>query len=198
MENKQIGTYRKHSARSVKTLIVVLCAALIIGTAITGSVAWLVSESEIVKNEFTPGKVTTVIEENFDGEEKTDVKITNTGNVPAYIRVALVCAWVDEDGNVVALPASLNDCEITWGTGWFNASDNFYYCETPVQPGESTPVLINICVVSGEGHEYDFELRILASAVQTLPATVVEGVWPVVVDGNGNLAERGASEGGNG
>ncbi|MCI6986568.1 MAG: hypothetical protein MR906_00975, partial [Clostridium sp.] len=168
--------------------------------AVSGSLAWLISAPEPVVNEFTPGVVTIEVDEKFDSTTKSDVSIKNTGTVPAYIRVALVPAWVDDEGNIAAKHASLKlDCDITWGDNfnqfWFEGTDGFYYCKTVIEPGESTPILIKSCTVKGEEHEYDFELQVIASAVQSLPTTTVEAVWPVVVDTDGTLAEN--EQGGN-
>ena len=114
--------------------------------------------------------------------------------------MALVPAWVDDEGNIAAKPASLklnDDCNIAWGkdgsgyeADWFIGSDGFYYCKTVIEPGASTPILIKSCTVKGEEHEYDFELQVIASAVQSLPTTTVETVWPVVVNTDGTLAKK--------
>ena len=120
--------------------------------------------------------------------------------------MALVPAWVDDEGNIAAKPASLeqldNDCNIAWGedgngyeADWFIGSDGFYYCKTVIEPDGSTPILIKSCTVKDGEHEYDFELQVIASAVQSLPTSTVETVWPVVVCTDGTLAKT--EQGGN-
>ena len=200
---RQINTYSRKPKRSIKPFLIAFCVCILACAAISGSLAWLTSTPEQVVNSFTPGVVTIQVDEKFDSTTKSDVSIKNTGNVPAYIRVALVPAWVDDKGNIAAKPASLKlDCDITWGedgngyeADWFIGSDGFYYCKTVIEPGASTPILIKSCTVKGEEHEYDFELQVIASAVQSLPTTTVEAVWPVVVDTDGTLAEN--EQGGN-
>ena len=194
---RQIKTYSRKPKRSVKPFLIAFCVCILSCAAVSGSLAWLISTPEPVVNEFTPGEVTIQVDEKFDGSTKSNVRIKNTGNVPAYIRVALIPAWVDDEGNIAAKPASLNDCTITWGedgngyeADWFIGSDGFYYCKTFINPDKSTPILIKSCTVKGEGHEYDFELQVIASAVQSLPTSTVGEVWPVVVGTDGTLANK--------
>lgn len=191
---RQIKTYSRKPKRSVKPFLIAFCVCILACAAVSGSLAWLISTPEPVVNSFIPGVVTIEVDEKFDGSTKSDVSIKNTGNVPAYIRVALVSAWVDDKGNIAAKHASLDDCNITRGDDfdqfWFKGTDGFYYCKTVIEPEGSTPILIKSCTVKGEEHEYDFELQVIASAVQSLPTTTVEAVWPVVVGTDGTLAEK--------
>ena len=200
---RQIKTYSRKPKRSVKPFLIAFCVCILACAAVSGSLAWLTSTPGPVVNEFIPGEVTIQVDETFDDEHTTkqNVSIKNTGNVPAYIRVALVPAWVDDEGNIAAKPASLeqldNDCNIAWGedgngyeADWFIGADGFYYCKTFINPGKSTPILIKSCTVKDGEHEYDFELQVIASAVQSLPTSTVETVWPVVVDPDGRLANK--------
>ena len=197
---RQIKTYSRKPKRSVKPFLIAFCVCILACAAVSGSLAWLISTPEPVVNTFTPGAVTIQVDETFNGTTKSDVRIKNTGDVPAYIRVALVPAWVDDEGNIAAKPASLKlDCDITWGDNfnqfWFEGTDGFYYCKTFINPGKSTPILIKSCTVKDGEHEYDFELQVIASAVQSLPTSTVGEVWPVVVDTDGTLAKT--EQGGN-
>ena len=200
---RQIKTYSRKPKRSIKPFLIAFCVCILACAAISGSLAWLISTPEQVVNSFTPGVVTIEVDETFDDEHTTkqNVSIKNTGNVPAYIRVALVPAWVDDEGNIAAKPASLeqldNDCNIAWGedgngyeADWFIGADGFYYCKTFINPGKSTPILIKSCTVKDGEHEYDFELQVIASAVQSLPTSTVGEVWPVVVGTDGTLANK--------
>ena len=197
---RQIKTYSRKPKRSIKPFLIAFCVCILACAAISGSLAWLISAPGPVVNEFIPGEVTIEVDEKFDASTKSDVRIKNTGNVPAYIRVALVPAWVDDEGNIAAKPASLklnDDCNIAWGkdgsgyeADWFIGSDGFYYCKTVIEPGASTPILIKSCTVKDGEHEYDFELQVIASAVQSLPTSTVETVWPVVVGTDGTLANK--------
>ena len=196
---RQIKTYSRKPKRSIKPFLIAFCVCILACAAVSGSLAWLTSTPEHVVNSFIPGAVTIQVDETFDSSTKSDVSIKNTGNVPAYIRVALVPAWVDDEGNIAAKHASLDDCNITLGDDfnqfWFKGTDGFYYCKTFIKPDESTPILIKSCTVKDGEHEYDFELQVIASAVQSLPTSTVETVWPVVVGTDGTLAKK--EQGGN-
>lgn len=191
---RQIKTYSRKPKRSVKPFLIAFCVCILACAAVSGSLAWLISAPGPVVNKFTPGEVTIQVDETFNGTTKSDVSIRNTGSVPAYIRVALVPAWVDDEGNIAAKHASLGDCNITLGDDfnqfWFEGTDGFYYCKTFINPDKSTPILIKSCTVNGEEHEYDFELQVIASAVQSLPTSTVEAVWPVEVGMDGTLANK--------
>ena len=96
---RQIKTYSRKPKRSIKPFLIAFCVCILSCAAVSGSLAWLISTPEPVVNEFTPGEVTIQVDETFDDEHTTkqNVSIKNTGNVPAYIRVALVPAWVDDE-----------------------------------------------------------------------------------------------------
>ena len=191
---RQIKTYSRKPKRSVKPFLIAFCVCILACAAVSGSLAWLTSTPEQVVNSFTPGVVTIQVDEKFDGSTKSNVRIKNTGDVPAYSRVALVPAWVDDEGNIAAKHASLDDCNITLGDDfnqfWFEGTDGFYYCKTFINPDKSTPILIKSCTVKDGEHKYDFELQIIASAVQSLPTSTVGEVWPVVVGTDGTLAKK--------
>ena len=136
---RQIKTYSRKPKRSIKPFLIAFCVCILACAAVSGSLAWLISAPGPVVNEFIPGEVTIQVDETFDDEHTTkqNVSIKNTGNVPAYIRVALVPAWVDDEGNIAAKPASLeqldNDCNIAWGEDgnapdkdWLICTDGFY------------------------------------------------------------------------
>lgn len=72
------------------------------------------------------------IEDTVDGLTKKNLKITNTGNMPEYFRVAVIANWIDSEGNVIA-PQTVNLG--TLGANWtLNAKDGYYYYTNPVDP----------------------------------------------------------------
>lgn len=158
--------------------------------AVTLTSAYLFDKAEIV-NTAEEGAVTIEIEEDFNGIEKNNVQIKNTGTVPAYIRVAIVPIWRDEEGNPTALSAkdtytvSLNDSD------WFVGDDGFYYCVKETAPTELTPVLIKSCTVNenltDEYNNKTFDLQVLAQSIQSKPQNAVTEAWGVGVDDSGCL-----------
>ena len=178
-------------------LLVLLCCT------VAGTLAYLVDKTPEVKNTFEPAKVTTsVLEDPFDGVTKKNVRIKNTGNIPAYIRAAVIINWADAQGNVYggATPEAGTDYKIDYNkSDWFQGSDGYYYCKTAVKSvkqdasGCYTPVLINSCYpVEGKAPEgYDLQVTILADGIQSVPADAVEEAWPAIqVDNNGNLTAK--------
>ena len=170
-----------------KKTILIACTGLLLVAAAGMTVAWLTAQSALMTNNFQKTQVTCKIIENFDGQVKKDVCIRNTGDIPAYIRATLVPVWKDGE-NVVGIPASFEDCNLTMGSNaqWISGKDGCYYCTSPVSPQGDTPVLIESCTVNTQ-NGYQFELQIVAQAVQALPAAAVKQAWGCDVGSDGKL-----------
>lgn len=172
-----------------KKIILIACACFLLIAAAGTTVAWLTAQSALMTNNFQKTEVTCEIVENFDNHVKKDVSIRNTGDIPAFIRVTLVPVWKDGD-NVVGIPASLEDCSLTMGSGfnaqWVLGKDGYYYCISPIPEGRDTPILIKNCTAETKDG-YEFELQIAAQAVQALPAAAVEQAWGCGVGSDGKL-----------
>ena len=183
MNGKRVLKTNRKAPVALVAILVLLCCA------VAGTVAFLVTKTDSVVNTFTPSKVTTYVEEEFNGQTKSNVKIQNTGNIDAYIRVAVVANWIDKDGNVYggATPVVGKDYTLTPKTGenenWFQGSDGYYYCKTAIESGSETPVLIESCAktTGAEVPEgYDLQVTILADGIQSVPADAVQQAWPAV------------------
>ena len=187
MNSNDSNTYSaegKYNLRAAKIAFIGILAVIIIGVSVGVTLAILTNSTPTVENVFTPGKIILDVTETFENNVKTNVKIKNNENIPAFIRAALVFQWVDANGNVVGVPVSSSDYSITLNTtDWIRGSDGFYYCKTPIQPGAETPVLVNRCEITNTTTGYNFALHILAQGVQTVPETTVSSVWPVTVSG---------------
>ena len=164
-----------------KLLIFSVAATLIAFAAVNGSLAWL-TDSDHADNSFTPASVTCTVEEYFDGHVKSDVTVRNTGNIGAFIRVALAAVWKNTDGTIAAVvPVQGTDYQLTWNTqNWLLGTDGYYYCKTAVAPNDETPVFIDECTVSTSLAGCRFELQIVASAIQYDPPAAVESAWPAI------------------
>jgi len=190
MNGKRVLKTNRKAPVALVAILVLLCCA------VAGTVAFLVTKTGSVVNTFTPSKVTTYVEEEFNGQTKSNVKIQNTGNIDAYIRVAVVANWIDKDGNVYggATPVAGKDYTLTPKTGenenWFQGSDGYYYCKTAIESGSETPVLIESCAktTGAEVPEgYDLQVTILADGIQSVPADAVQQAWPAVQVSGGQL-----------
>lgn len=149
--------------------VAALALALVLLVSAGGTLAYLFTSTDPVENTFSPAEMGIVIHENndkpFDGKKKTNVYVENTSQADVYIRVALVPTWEDGAGNAVAIPASLNDLEIDWGSNWSLQSDGYYYYTKVVAAGDTTEPLIDTATVKIE-NGYHMNLQILAQAIQ--------------------------------
>ena len=206
---KRRGRYSSGRYRiPVRSLILLLTLVLLIGSGIGMTVGFLSTRTEPVQNDFTYGKVSCEVLETFDKENnryiKRDVRIKNTGNTSAYIRVLLVFTWKDKDGNVYVNKPQINkDYQINpdLSKGWSiyqNSIGTFsYYYKYPVAAGEATPNLIDSLrqtpgVVGPENGKYALSVEIVADAVQAEPADAVTNAWDgATVDEDGALTITG-------
>ncbi len=191
---KRRGRYSSGRYRiPVRSLILLLTLVLLIGSGIGMTVGFLSTKTESVQNYFTYGKVSCEVLETFGKENnryiKRDVRIKNTGNTSAYIRVLLVFTWKDANGNVYVNKPQINkDYQINpdISNGWSiyqNSIGTFsYYYKYPVAAGEETPNLIDSLrqtpgVVGPENGKYALSVEIVADAVQAEPTDAVTDAW---------------------
>ena len=129
-----------------------------------------------------PGKVPITIDETVNNKQKESVKITNTGNIDAYIRVAVVSNAVDEKGNVIA---GTSDNTINANDKWQKLSDGYYYYKGTVAPGEKNAVEL----LAGKEDFAGREINILAESIQVLGGVTGDGrasidAWKASFDGS--------------
>ena len=165
-----------------KTILALALVALLLTCAVGGTVAYLVTKTDAVTNTFTPGRVTVRVEDTVSGNVKKDVKITNTGNTSAYIRVAIVANWIDQSGNIVA-PWDPSDEEQGSfvglpGTGWKN-ENGYYYYNDPVPAGQQVPSKIfeSYTIKKIPDGAVQLKMTIIAQGIQSEPSSVVQTVW---------------------
>ena len=175
----------KNFVKKNKIILILLALFLFIGIATPITYAYLQDNTPGVTNTFTPGEVGTEVDEKFENNIKSDVKIKNTKNVPAYIRAALIVNWVDTDGNYAAEAPVINtDYNMNINTtDWFE-KDGYYYHRKPVDPDNSTSVLINSAKPISEKNGYKLSIEILGSGIQAMPEKAVKETWNIqVIDG---------------
>lgn len=178
------------SRESKKSLTALIALILIICLAVGGTVAFIVTQTQAVKNTFTPSDVTVDIQEEFDGSVKKNVNVKNTGDTDAYIRVKLVTYMADSKGNPIAENASKPSFHP--GSDWsYCVSDDTYYYGKPVAPGDKTSDLIGIDGITLKDGQV---VEVLAEGIQSVPDNAVEEAWPAVevVDGVLKVKEAGA------
>ena len=166
-----------------KGLTALAAVALILCCTVGGTLAWLATSTEEVKNTFAPASVTSYVDESFVNNTKSNVRIQNTGDVDAYIRAAIVVNWADAAGNVYGLapvPGQDYQLNLDLGNGW-KQDGTYYYYTKPVSPNGYTAYLINSCtqLKNAPASGYSLQVTILADAIQ---ADGVKGSTKAVVD----------------
>lgn len=160
-------------------LILSLC--LIFALAVGTTVALLKANTAPVTNTFTAAKSKITIEEKTDNGIKSEIYVKNEGTATSYVRVKLVCNWVDKDGNVSATPVP---APTITNSDWF-VKDGIYYYKMPVAPKDQTSNLLNdnpIEQPEGAPDGYHLEVTVLAESIQAAPSTAVQQSWDVYVD----------------
>jgi len=196
---KRFTARRRFKKLSASLVYVILAALLVIG----GTLAYIITRTDDVVNEFTPGKVACEVEETFENNVKTNVSVKNTGNTQAYIRAYINIRWEAEGSTAqsqiisATQPVEGIDYELVLADNgaWFKGSDGFYYHKAPVDPLASTEKLIESCTqlaTASVPEGCTLSVEIVASAIQSTPETVVSESWKVRVV-NGQLeSEVGA------
>lgn len=152
-----------------KLSILTLCLLMTFLISVGGTVAYLATKGHIVKNTFTPVSVECEIREEFDSKIKKNVKVQNTGDVDAYIRVKVVVNW--KNGSDL-IPAKPSDYTIDYTDDELNSNwikkNGFYYYKLPVAVGGYTDVLISSAKqqVKAPAEGYQLHIEIMTQAIQ--------------------------------
>lgn len=159
-------------------ILLILTVALALG-AVGGTLAFIVTYTHSLTNVFTPANLDISI---------TGEKIKNTGDVPVYVRAAVVVNWVDENAIVANAPKVGENYTIDFNTagGWFQASDGFWYYKDPLPAGDPAPELIKRVTQKNTTGSYTLSVEILSAGIQAAPTEAVEKAWLAVeVDDDG-------------
>ncbi len=173
---------------------VVLAALLVLVLGIVGTtLAWLTDKTKDLTNTFEYAKVSCNVEETFENNVKSEVKVKNTGNTDAYIRATYVVTIRDEEGNILYdayeteqfqkymdnLESKISDPR------WQKGTDGYWYYRLPVPPNGETYKLFREKIYSAHieinGTGADTYIEILASAVQAMPTNAVTEAWGATV-----------------
>ena len=157
----------------LKTAILILSIVLVLLCGTT--FALMYRQTQELNNQLEAAVVTCVVEEDFDGEEKTSITVKNTGNIDAYLRVCLVSYWVDGEGNIISKPSQMP--ALSKADGWIAGTGNTYYYSKPIAPGDSTPNLLAAAL----NLEKLQVVEVFADAIQSKPVEAVTGSWGVTI-----------------
>ena len=180
------GKHRKATAapvhgkaiRTGRLMTMVIATVLLLALAIGGTLAWLSTKDGPITNTFTPSKVTCKVTESFNGETKSNVNVTNTGDTDAYIRVKLVTYRTNDQGQHIGGTASLP--RFTLGENWVS-HDGYYYYTLPVAPGESPETNLTESMTLTDSYT-DADggkqaIDVMAEAIQSVPEAAVKAAW---------------------
>ena len=178
-----------------KQPVALVALLLLLCCTVAGTLAYLVTSTDPVTNTFTPASVSTEVKETFKDGVKSDVKIKNTGDIPAYIRAAVIINWADANGNVYGggTPAAsteevTGDYTISYNTdgSWKQIGDYWYYTKPVAADSLTEKALIESCApVAGKAPEgYNLQVTILADGIQadgvaSNGKTPMEDAWGV-------------------
>jgi len=171
-----------------KFILILASVAVLLLVTVGGTVAYIVANTSSIVNTFNPSKVTcAVVEDPFSegvSTVKKNVKVQNTGDTDAYIRVAIVGNWHDTISGQDCIVDSWEYTGVPSPASKWVKVDSYYYYTEDVPPNEFTSVLIDSIDVSQITHPQDYpnahlEVTILAQAVQSSPAAAVAEAWGV-------------------
>ena len=183
-QKKPVGRYLRRHTRRSRQAALIAALVLILVFAVGATAAYLIARTPATTNTFTPSQVSCSVTENFeDGKTKSNVNVTNTSDIPAYIRVKLVTYRVNEQGQRIGGTATIPAFEP--GEGWF-VKDGYYYYESPVAAGAqpATALIDSITLTSYDDTDGGKQvIEVMAEAIQSTPDSAVTGAWGVTVSG---------------
>lgn len=174
---------KPHKGRG-RLAMMVLSVVLLLALAVGGTLAWLSTKTTSVTNTFTPAEVNCKVEENFDENTgvKTNVNVTNTGNIAVYIRVKLVTYRTNDAGQHIGGKAELPKFNL--GKNWVEYGEYYYYT-LPVAPGKkpadnlADSMTLEKSYKDADGGKQ--ALDVMAEAIQSEPEKAVADAWGVKI-----------------
>jgi hypothetical protein len=177
-------TFRIFKWSGKKAVVLFVLTVVLVVAAVDTTLAFLAVRTDSIENRYPTPQIEVRIEENM---------ITNAGDMPVYVRAATVATWVsttDEKTILSEAPVVGEDYNytLTYGEGWFKATDGFYYYSSPVDGGDSVEFL------AGATHNnriagYELVITVVSAAIQATPAEAINESWPAVsVTADGTLS----------
>lgn len=172
---------RRKKPRFHRPLFLILAVTVLLVCLIGSAVALMKANTNTVENEFTYGHVSCSVEEAFDGVQKSNVAVVNTGDTSAYIRAKVIITWKNADGDVFGQAPTASDYVMEYGAQW-TALNGTWYFNGSVAPSDKTAPLILSCTKANSAaapEGYDLSVEVIAEAMQSEPAAAVQEAWGV-------------------
>ena len=208
-DGKYLQSEHKQLRRPKRLATLLVSLLLVLGVAVGGTVAFLSTRTDSKENTFTPSEVTCEVTETFNNNVKSNVAVKNTGDTTAFIRAAINVTWMkdaeagteyDAANQTVSAKVPVKNADysikLADNTNWIQGADGYYYYQLPVDPQGSTGVLIEECKLQENASVpdgYHLSVEIVASAIQSVPETVVQSMWHVTV-ADGKITSANGSE----
>ena len=158
-------------------LRIALSALLVAVVLVGGTLAYLVTATDLLTNTFAVVDIDTEVEEPADGEVKAPY-VVNNSNVAVYVRAYAVVST--NEGSSV--PVAASDVAINYeyeGTEWEKIGDYYYYTEAVPAAVEGavqkTDPLFNGVTVSQDLDENaDFSVYVYHESIQAKDTTLTD------------------------
>lgn len=160
MKHSHLKKTRKSGGKAVKHLALLLALTVVLCAATVGTVAYFTAQASSDSTGITIGQVACSVSDPVNGT----YTITNTGNVEAYIRVAVVANTVENGvivGNATANVTNTND---------WTLNGDFYYYNGLL--GAKSSATLTVTADSGA------QVSVLAEALQPGAADAAWGYVP--------------------
>ena len=191
-EDEHRKAAREGVLKNGRLAAMLIATILLLALTIGGTLAWLSASTGPIVNKFSPSEVTCKVEENFDEKtgEKTNVNVTNTGNIDAFIRVKLVTYRTNTDGQHIGGTAEIPS--FTPGDGWMEYNGYYYYTKPVAPNGKPDSALISSITLTQKYTDADGGMQaidVIAEAIQSKPEAAVKDAWGsnFGIDEQGNL-----------
>ena len=178
--------------KNKKLIAVLALLAILLGGFVS---AYMRKGTPTIENDFIPATVACRVNEDFNGQTKSNITVTNTGNYEEQVRVRLVSYWINDKGEVVFKESeSVDISSILNNADWMaDTANNTYYYIRPIQTGQTTSSLLKDGATITLKQDTDgtvqvidvFAEAILASVTVDGPAKTVTDAWGVTINGQG-------------
>lgn len=169
-----------------KSITLAILVVLLLTFAVSGTIAYITTKTDPVKNVFTPATVDTDIDEpGFipgTSTQKETIKVVNNGNIPVFVRVAIVGNWVDEDGNIVKpWEGTVEYDKSTW-----TLKDGYYYYNTALaaqnttDDTDKTSNLLENPIKTTSNDGLTLVVTVIHQSIQSEPTSAAEEAWGYV------------------
>lgn len=183
---------------SRKVLITLASLALLLFAVVGTTAAYLYDKTDRVNNTFDPAQVSCAVVENGSAytastvtvSSKSNVTVKNTGNIPAYIRAAILVSWKSSSGIVYGVKPTGQDYTLQLNSSHWSENGGFYYYNSAVPAGGLTEALITSAAqtasgpIGPDGTQYSLSIEIVAEAIQAdgMGATSAQAAWAATHD----------------